>query len=62
MTSTATLVNTADVQSASRIRRFAVRHPVGAYLLLAYPIGWTLRVGLIFVGAPNQLSETAATL
>jgi membrane protease YdiL (CAAX protease family) len=62
MTSTATLPNTADVQSASRIRRFAVRHPVGAYLLLAYPIGWTLRVGLIFVGAPNQLSETAATL
>jgi membrane protease YdiL (CAAX protease family) len=62
MTPTATLATTADVQSASRIRRLVVRHPVGAYLLLAYPIGWTLRVGLTLVGAPNQLSETAATL
>jgi membrane protease YdiL (CAAX protease family) len=62
MTSTATLSNTPDVQSASRIHRFAVRHPIGAYLLLAYPIGWTLRLGLLLVGAPDQLSETAATL
>jgi hypothetical protein len=62
MTPTATLSHTADVQSASRIRRFAVRHPVGSYMLLAYPIAWTLRVGLTLVGAPNQLSETAATL
>jgi hypothetical protein len=61
MTPTATLSNTADVQSASRIRRFAVRHPVGSYMLLAYPIAWTVLIGLTRIGAPIPLSLPAAT-
>ena len=62
MTPTATLANTADVQFASRIRRFAVRRPVGAYLLLAYPIAWTVLIGLTLVGVSIQLSLPATTL
>jgi hypothetical protein len=62
MRSTATLATAADVQSASRIRRFAVGHPVGAYLLLAYPIGWSVLIGLTLVGVPIQLSLPATTL
>src|SRR5512133_4132401 len=62
MTPTATLANTADVQFASRIRRFAVRHPVGAFLLLAYPIAWTVLIGLTLVDVSIQLSLPATTL
>jgi membrane protease YdiL (CAAX protease family) len=62
MTPTATLANTANTQSASRIRRFAVRHPVGTFLLLAYPIGWSVLIGLTVAGVPVDLSLPATTL
>ena len=62
MTHTATAANTATTQSARRFRRFAVRHPVGSYLLLAYAIGWTVLIGLTAAGVPIELSLPLTTL
>jgi membrane protease YdiL (CAAX protease family) len=62
MTPTTTLASTANTPSAGRLRRFAVRHPVGSYLLLAYPIGWTILIGLTVAGVPIQLSLPVTTL
>src|SRR5947207_6298776 len=62
MTHTATLTNTATTQSASRLRRFAVRHPVGSFLLLAYPIAWALLIGLAVAGVPMELTLSLAVV
>jgi hypothetical protein len=43
------------------VRRFAAVHPIASFLLLAYPIGWTIVVLAAAADLPGDAAGAAST-